>query len=91
MDKLLMFIALLFTLNCNAQYKKKHRKTKTQMSEKICLISSGVIFASAGVISMKTRGDKPFNNNGTKWLMSPSEWAIVQGVTLISFGVVYKF
>ena len=40
---------------------------------------------------MRTRGLKPFKDNGTPWKMSPSEWTILGGFSIITFGLIYKF
>jgi hypothetical protein len=54
-------------------------------------IGGGLVFITAGSISMKTKGETPFVDNKTIWRMSPSEWAIVGGFTVVTFGIIYKF
>ena len=49
------------------------------------------MFIAAGTISMRTKGLTPFQNNGTIWKISPSEWAIIGGFTVVTFGIIYKF
>jgi hypothetical protein len=49
------------------------------------------MFITAGTISMRSKGLIPFQDNGTKWKVSPSEWAILGGFTVITFGIIYKF
>ena len=88
-------LTLLFICNCllgNAQYdSKKKRKNTEKISTRMLAIGGGLVFITAGSISMKTKGETPFVDNKTIWRMSPSEWAIVGGFTVVTFGIIYKF
>ena len=88
--KILTLILLCCSLNSTAQY-KKHRKSKTQINIKVLTITGGTLLVTAGSISMLTKGEKPFIDNKTKWKISPSEWAILNGMAVITFGIIYKF
>ncbi len=71
--------------------RKKKYKNKVEIGTKVTAVTGGVVFIMAGTISMKTKGLTPFVDNGTKWKVSPSEWAIIGGFTVMTFGIVYKF
>jgi len=92
MRKLITLILLGCCLNSYSQYTpKKHKKSQTKINTKILTLGGGVLFIGAGTISMKTKGLVPFQDNGTKWRMSPSEWAIAGGFAVVTFGIIYKF
>ena len=90
--KIITLLLVTCCLNTYSQYTpKKHRKSQTKINTKILTLGGGLLFIGAGTISMKTKGLTPFQNNGTKWKMSPSEWAIVGGFAVGTFGIIYKF
>ncbi len=92
MRKHFLMLLLSLCLTSYSQYSpKKHKKSKTEVNTKFLTIGGGVLFITAGSLSMKTKGYQPFIDNGTKWKMSPSEWAIVGGFTVVTFGIIYKF
>lgn len=87
---------LLFILSFNFCYSqhtppKKHKKSKIEINTQLLTIGGGVMFITAGTLAMTTRGDKPFIDNGTKWKTCPSEWAIIGGFTVVTFGITYRF
>lgn len=90
MDKLLTLILLFCCLNTTAQYKKR-KKEKIKINTTLLTLVGGTTFITTGSIAMKTRGDKPFVDNGTKWKTCPSEWAIIGGFTVLAIGITYKF
>jgi len=90
MHKILTILLLSCSLVSSAQY-KKHKKSKTQINTKVLTIAGGTLLVTAGSISMLTKGEKPFIDNKTKWKISPSEWAILNGMAVITFGIIYKF
>jgi hypothetical protein len=92
MRKLITLILLGCCLNSYSQHTpKKHKKDPKQISTKLLTLSGGTMFITAGTISMRSKGLTPFQDNGTKWKISPSEWAIIGGFAVITFGVIYKF
>ena len=92
MRKLLTLLLLSCCLNCYGQYTpKKHKKDPKQISTKLLTLGGGMMFISAGTISMRSKGLIPFQDNGTKWKISPSEWAIIGGFAVVTFGIIYKF
>ena len=90
--KLITLLLICCCLISNAQYtnKKKH-KNQEKINTKVLAIGGGLVFITAGSISMRTKGEIPFVDNKTMWRMSPSEWAIVGGFTVVTFGIIYKF
>jgi hypothetical protein len=88
--RILTFLLLFCCLNSTAQYKKR-KKSKLQLNTKILTIVGGTTLITTGTISMVTKGEKPFIDNKTKWKVSPSEWAIIGGFTIVTFGIIYKF
>ena len=87
---------LLFILSFNFCYSqhtlpKKHKKSKIEINTQLLTIGGGVMFITAGTLAITTRGDKPFIDNGTKWKLCPSEWAIIGGFTVVTFGVTFRF
>ena len=92
MRKLITLILLGCCLNCYSQYKpKKHKKDPKDLNTKLLTLGGGTMFIAAGTISMRSKGLTPFQNNGTIWKVSPSEWAIIGGFTVVTFGIIYKF
>ena len=93
MDKILVIILMCCCLNLQAQYKpkKKYHKNSILLNEKFLTIAGGSLFVVAGNIAMRTRGLKPFRDNGTLWRISPSEWTIIGGFSIITIGIIYKF
>ena len=92
MGKLLTLIFLSLSLNGYSQYTpKKHKKDPKDINTKLLTLAGGTMFIAAGTISMRTKGLTPFQNNGTIWKVSPSEWAIIGGFTVVTFGIIYKF
>tara|TARA_Y100001963_G_scaffold7114_1_gene9238 strand:+ start:159 stop:440 length:282 start_codon:yes stop_codon:yes gene_type:complete len=93
MDKIITLILICCCLNLQAQYKpkKKYKKDSIILNEKFLTIAGGSLFVIAGNVSMRTKGLKPFKDNGTPWKMSPSEWTILGGFSIITFGLIYKF
>jgi hypothetical protein len=96
----LLIIMLMLSLNVKAQYtndmtlldvdteeKVKHKKKIKQNS---IFITGGLLLASAGTLGMLLRGDTPFINNGTMWVITPSELAICTGAVFITIGIVFK-
>ncbi len=88
--KILTLILLCCSLNSTAQYEKR-KKSKKQITNQALTFLGGTTFITAGTISMITKGEKPFVDNHTKWKTNPSEWAIILGITTITFGVIIKF
>ena len=86
-----MVLLSLCLTNYSQYTPTKHKKSKAKVNTKLLTIGGGVLFITAGSISMKTKGYQPFIDNGTKWKMSPSEWSIVGGFAVITFGLIYKF
>ena len=93
MDKILVIILMCCCLNLQAQYKpkKKYHKDSILLNEKFLTIAGGSLFVIAGNVSMRTKGLKPFVDNGTTWKISPSEWTIIGGFSIITIGIIYKF
>ena len=92
MRKYFIMVLLSLCLTSYSQYQpRKHKKPKKEIQTKFLAIGGGLVFITAGTISMKSKGEIPFVDNKTKWKMSPSEWAIVGGFTVITFGIIYKF
>ena len=95
MARILTLLFLIVCINCYTQLpyqrKKKKQRSKIEINTKITAITAGTVFVFAGTIAMKSRGDVPFADNGTKWKICPSEWAIIGGFTFFTFGVIYKF
>ena len=93
MDKILLIILTCFCLNLQAQYKpkKKYHKNSILLNEKFLTIAGGSLFVVTGNVAMRTRGLKPFRDNGTTWKISPSEWCIIGGFSVITIGIIYKF
>jgi len=92
MRKLITILLVGCSLSCYGQYSpKKHKKDPKQINTKLLTLGGGTMFITAGTISMRSKGLTPFQDNGTKWKVSPSEWAIIGGFAVITFGVIYKF
>jgi|TARA_R100000084_G_C4538228_1_gene94375 hypothetical protein len=93
MGKILIVILMCCCLNLQAQYKpkKKYHKESILLNEKFLTIAGGSLFVIAGNVAMRTRGLKPFRDNGTPWKISPSEFTIIGGFSIITFGIIYKF
>ena len=89
--KIITILLIISCLNVHSQYQRKHKKPKKEIQTKFLAIGGGMLFITAGTISMKTKGEIPFVNNKTKWKISPSEWAIIGGFTVVTFGIIYKF
>ena len=92
MRKLITLLFIGCCLNCHGQYRpKKHKKDPKDLNTKLLTIGGGTMFIAAGTISMRSKGLIPFQDNGTKWKTSPSEWAIIGGFGVLTFGIIYKF
>ena len=92
--KIITLILLILSFNFSYGQRsipKKHKKSKVQINTKLLTIGGGLTFITAGTIAMTTRGDKPFIDNGTKWKVCPSEWAIIGGAAVVTFGITLKF
>ena len=89
--KIITILLIISCLNVHSQYQRKHKNPKKEIQTKFLAIGGGMLFITAGTISMKTKGEIPFVNNKTKWKISPSEWAIIGGFTVVTFGIIYKF
>ena len=95
--KVILLLLFISSFNlCYSQHNqhitpKKHKKSKVEINTQLLTIGGGVMFITAGTLAMTTRGDKPFIDNGTKWKICPSEWAIIGGFTVVTFGVTYRF
>jgi hypothetical protein len=92
MRKLITLLFIGCCLSCHGQYRpKKHKKDPKDLNTKLLTIGGGLMFITAGTISMNSKGLRPFQDNGTKWRTSPSEWAIIGGFGVLTFGIIYKF
>ena len=67
------------------------KKSKVEINTQLLTVGGGIMFITAGTLAITTRGDKPFIDNGTKWKLCPSEWAIIGGFTVVTFGVTFRF
>ena len=90
MARILTLILICCCLSSTAQYKKR-KKSKLQVNTKVLTLVGGTTLITAGTVSMVTKGEKPFIDNKTKWKISPSEWAIIGGFTVVTIGIIYKF
>tara|TARA_R110000824_G_scaffold303022_1_gene490819 strand:- start:998 stop:1279 length:282 start_codon:yes stop_codon:yes gene_type:complete len=90
--KIITLLLVMCCLNTYSQYKPPKRyKNKKAINTKVGMVVGGLTFIAAGTIAMRTRGDVPFKNNGTKWKTCPSEWAIIGGFSVVTLGIIYKF
>ncbi len=92
--KIITLILLILSFNFSYGQRsipKKHKKSKLEIHTKLLTVGGGLMFITAGTLAITTRGDKPFIDNGTKWKICPSEWAIIGGFTVVTFGITYRF
>ena len=96
-SKVITLLLFILSFNfCYSQHKqhntpKKHKKSKVEINTQLLTVGGGIMFITAGTLAITTRGDKPFIDNGTKWKVCPSEWAIIGGFTVVTFGVTFRF
>ncbi len=92
--KIITLILLILSFNFSYGQRsipKKHKKSKVEINTQLLTVGGGIMFITAGTLAITTRGDKPFIDNGTKWKICPSEWAIIGGFTVVTFGITYRF
>ena len=62
-----MLLLSLCLTNYSQYQPRKHKKQKKEIQTKFLAIGGGLLFITAGTISMKTKGEIPFVDNKTKW------------------------